>query len=329
MKAIQITATGGPEVMRLVDLPMPVPGPGEVLLKTHAIGVAYAEVMLRKGSYPWMPPLPFVPGNEITAHVADANGSRRLSTGQPVYLTGWDIGFSGGLYAEYVVVKDSAPWPLPPTVDLDATAGLMNYIVAILMMDCGARGAEHGSVLVHGVTGGVGTALADLAQQAGTLVIGTAGSDEKCAFARARGVAHVINYRSENVPERVLALTGGRGVDVIYNLMAGNSFVDDLKMVAPLGLIVAYAVLSGMPDQDLFRSMLAAVSRSPAVRLIGTHAFDKMPEFRLAAFEKAIALLVAGRIAPVIGTRLPLADAARAHGMLEARESLGKILLKP
>jgi len=329
MRAVQIAETGGPDVLRLVEQPKPTPQPGQVLVKIHAIGVAYPDLLVRSGRYPWMPPLPYVPGNEVTGHVVDANGSTRLGEGQPVFFTSWDMGFAGGLYAEYVAVKETVPWPLPNHVDLDEAAALFNYIVASLLMEHGARGAESSTALLHGVSGGMGTALAELAQLAGMTVFGTAGTDDKCAFARSRGVQHVINYKTSNVVEQVLQLTAGRGVDVIYNHVAGNSFVDDMKMLAPLGLIVSYAALGGMPDADLFRGMRAEIGRSPAVRVIGTHVFDKMPHLREAACETVLSLLAAGEIKPAITTRLPLDKAADAHRLMESRESLGKILLKP
>ena len=329
MKAIQISETGGPEVLRLVEQPMPKLQPGHVLVKTHAIGVAFPDMLVRSGRYPWMPPLPYVPGNEVTGHIADANASTRLGKGQPVFFTSWDMGFAGGLYAEYVAVKDTAPWPLPDHVDLDEAAAIFNYIVASLLMEHGARGAEAATVLLHGVSGGMGTALAELALLKGSKVIGTAGTDDKCAFALSRGVQHALNYKTANVVDQVLRLTDGRGVDVVYNHIAGNSFVDDMKMLAPLGLIVSYAVLGGMPQNDLFRGMRAEIGRSPAVRVIGTHVFEKLPHLRRAACEKVLALHAAGKIKPAVTTRLPLEQAAQAHRLMESRESLGKILLKP
>src|SRR6266404_5905630 len=139
MKAIQIAETGGPEVLRLVEQPMPKLQPGQVLVKTHAIGVAFPDMLVRRGRYPWMPPLPYVPGNEVSGHVVDANGSSRLEEGQPVFFTSWDMGFAGGLYAQYVAVREQAPWVLPGHVDLDEAASLFNYIVAWLLLHHGAR----------------------------------------------------------------------------------------------------------------------------------------------------------------------------------------------
>ncbi|NDZ17341.1 alcohol dehydrogenase [Variovorax sp. WS11] len=329
MKAVQMSETGGPEVLRVIEVPTPVLKPGEVLVRTHAIGVAFPDLLVRSGRYPWMPKLPYVPGNEVSGHVVDANGSSRLKNDQPVFFTSWDMGFAGGLYAEYVAVREQAPWVLPPGIDLDEAASLFNYIVAWLLLHHGARGAETRCVLLHGASGGMGTALAELAKLDGSTVIGTAGSDEKCAFLKTRGVDHALNYKNGPLPERVLELTEGRGVDIVFNHLAGNSFVEDMKMLAPLGLIVSYAALGGMPDVDLFRGMRANIDRSPALRVIGTHVFDKMPQVRDNACKAVIALLADGRIAPAITTRLPLTEAPRAHQMMESRESIGKILLKP
>jgi NADPH2:quinone reductase len=313
MKAIQITQPGPPSALELVTLPTPRPGAGEVLVRIHAIGVALPDALVRSGKFPWMPPFPHVPGNEASGRVVDANGSTRLREGQPVFFTTWDVGHAGGLYAEYIVMKEDAPWILPEHVDLDEAASLFNYVVAWLLMRYGARGAETSSVLVHGASGGVGTSIVELARLEGTAVIGTASSDEKCRFLLERGVQHAINYRTEKVVERALEATDGRGVDVIYNHIAGDSFKDDLKMLAPMGLLVSYGLLGGLPKEDVFKEMRANLDRSPSIRTFATHTIDKVPGARRAAMEAAIDLLGQGRIKPAITLRLPLADAARSH----------------
>jgi len=330
MKAVQIHLTGGPNVLLYVDIPIPVLAPGEVLVKTHAIGVAYPDILVRSGRYPWMPKLPYIPGNEATGRVVDANGSARLKNGQPVFFTSWDTGFAGGFYAEYVAVRDTAPWVLPDGIDLDEASALFNYIVAWLLLNCAARGVDANTIFIHGASGGVGTALIDLGNIAGAAVIGSASTDEKCDFIKRRGAAYAINHKEvEAISAKVLELTNDRGADVIFNHIAGNSFIDDLKMVAKLGMIVSDAVLGGMPDSDLFRAMRANLNRSPALRVMTTHTFDQMPEIRNKACETVIALLAERKIRPAITTRLPLAEAARAHAMIEGRTSIGKILLKP
>ena len=141
------------------------------------------------------------------------------------------------------------------------------------------------------------------------MAIGTAGSAEKCAFVRARGAAHAIDYSIEPVAERVMALTSGRGADIVFDHVAGKAFTEGLKMVAPLGMIVSYAVLGGMPESDLFAAMRANIERSPAVRCFTMHTYDHMEEPRREAMMRAIDMLGGGKVQPAIATRLPLAEA--------------------
>lgn len=329
MKAIQISQTGGPEVLEYVELRTPKPGPGEVLVRAYSIGVHYFDILIRSGRYPWMPKLPFVLGNDMTGHVVETNAAKRLQVGQPVFIAGWDIGFRGGLYAEYVAVPEKDVWPLPDSIDLEGAAALSNYALAWTLLHRVARGIEPRNVLVYGAAGGMGTALIEIAHLAEANVIGLAGSVEKCAFAQQQGAAHVINHTTEPVVDRVNELTGGRGVDIIFNHVAGKTFADDLKMIAPLGMIVSYAVLGGMPETDLFKDMRANIDRSPAVRVFTMHTSEAIPELRSEGMKKAIEFLHAGKISPAIGARIPLKEAARAHELLESRKALGKIVLKP
>src|SRR5689334_20598575 len=214
MKAIRLSRTGGSEVLDTVDVPTPKPGPGEVLVKAEAIGINYFDTMIRTGRYRWMPKLPFVLGNEMSGHVAALGpGATSLTLGQKVFVAGYEIGNRGGLYAEYAAVPVKAAWPLAAAVGADEATTLTNYQLAIILMHHAARGVVPNTVLVYGAAGGVGTALIDVARQAGAAVIGTAGSAEKCAFVRTRGATHAIDYTRENVVERVQALTGGHGVD--------------------------------------------------------------------------------------------------------------------
>jgi NADPH2:quinone reductase len=327
MKAIQIFRTGGPDVLEVIDLAVPKPGPGEVLVRAHAIGVAYFDMLIRSGRYPWMPELPYVPGNEMSGHIADANGSS-LTNGQAVYVANWDNDYKGGFYADYLVASATAVRPLAPAADMDRAAALSNYVVASCLLDHGARGIDKGTLVIHGAAGGVGLALTELGRLAGFKVIGIASSDEKCALLTGRGV-QAVNSTKETLTDRVLELTGGRGADLICNHIAGNSFNSDLKMIAPFGLIVSYGALGGLPAQDLFRDMRANIDRSPAVRCFTMHSFDELPALRDRCTDEVLRLFAEGKIAPHLGPILPLAEAAKAHAMLEQRGVTGKILLKP
>jgi len=330
MKAIQISRTGGTDVLDHVEVPTPSPGPGEVLVKATAIGVNYFDTMIRTGRYRWMPKLPFVLGNEMSGTVAALGpGVTTLKVGQPVFIAGYEIGNRGGLYAEYAAVPEKAAWPLPANVSAEAATALTNYQLAWILLHHAARGVTPKTVVVYGAAGGVGSALIDVARHAGATVIGTAGSAEKCSFVTSRGAAHAINYKAESVVERVLALTDGHGADIVFDHVAGKAFTDGLKMVAPLGMIVSYAVLGGMPDTDLFKEMRANIEKSPAVRCFTMHTYDHMEEPRREAMARAVDLLGSGKAKPAIAARFPLAEARRAHDMIEARTAAGKIVLIP
>jgi NADPH2:quinone reductase len=330
LKAIQISRTGGSEVLDVVELPTPQPGPGEVLIKAQAIGVNYFDLLIRTGRYRWMPKLPFVMGNEMSGEVAALGaGVSALKVGQKVFIAGYEIGNRGGLQAEYVAVPEPAAMPLPAQVDPDAATALTNYQLAIILTHHAARGIAPETVAVYGAAGGVGTALIDVARLAGADVIAVAGGAEKCAFARSRGAAHAIDHRSESVAERVLTLTGGRGVDILFDHVAGAAFTDGVRMVAPLGMIVSYAVLGGTPQSDLFGAMRANIERSPAVRCFTMHTYDHMAAPRREAMRQAVDLLAAGKVRPAIAARLRLAEVRRAHELIEQRAALGKVVLHP
>jgi NADPH2:quinone reductase len=311
-------------------VPTPTPATGEVLVKAEAIGVNYFDTMIRTGRYHWMPKLPFVLGNEMSGEVAAiGSGVRERKVGQKVFVAGYEIGNRGGLYAEYAAVPEQAALPLPAGLGADEATALTNYQLAIILLHHAARGVTPRTVVIYGAAGGVGTALIDVARLAGAMVIGTTGSAEKCEFVCARGAAHAIDYRTDPVAERVNAITGGRGADIVFDHVAGKAFADGLKMVAPLGMIVSYAVLGGMPETDLFKEMRANIEKSSAVRCFTMHTYDHMEEPRREAMARAVELLGNGQVRPAIAARLPLADARRAHELVEARTAMGKIVLKP
>ena len=329
MKAIQISRTGGSDVLELVEVPTPTPGPGEVLVEADAIGVNYFDLLIRTGRYRWMPALPFILGNEMSGHVvavgADAS---RLKVGQRVFIAGYDIGNRGGLYAQYAAVPQEAPWPLPDSISAEEATALTNYQLAHILLHHAARGVKPETVVVYGAAGGVGSALVDVARHADATVIGTAGSDQKCEFVRKRGAMHAINYNTQNVVERVNTLTL-RGADIVFDHVAGKAFTDGLKMIAPLGMIVSYAVLGGVPEDDLFKAMRANIEASPAVRCFTMHTYDHMPEPRREAMQSAIDLISSGKVRPAIAAQFALAEAARAHQLVESRNAMGKVVLKP
>lgn len=326
MKAIQIATTGGPEALDYVDLPDPVPGDGEVLVRAHAIGVGKPDVLFRTGVYRWMPPLPAVPGAEMSGRIeALGRNVAHLRVGEPVLVNR----YRGGCYAEKIAVPASEVMPLPEGIDLDDAVSIPNFQVAWALLNVAARGIEPKSVYINGAAGGIGCAIIQLCRLAGIAVIAGASSQEKCAFARAQGATHTIDYSRETTIERVREFTGGRGVDLILDHIVGKDFTDNFKMLAPLGLIVSFNALGGLPEKDLFKEMRANLPLSPGVRCFTMHSFDHDPEAKKRIAARTIELFAAGKVAPPIHARLNLAEARRAHEMLDARQVLGKIVLKP
>ncbi|HWE75143.1 MAG TPA: zinc-dependent alcohol dehydrogenase family protein [Stellaceae bacterium] len=326
MKAIQITKTGGPDVLALVDLPTPAPGPGEVVIRAHAIGVGKPDVLFRTGVYRWMPPLPAIPGAEMAGHIeALGDDVSVLKRGEPVLV--YHLG--GGCYAQYAKVPASAVTRLPATIDLDDAVSIPNYQVACALLTEAARGIAVKTAYVNGAAGGIGSAVIQLCRLQGITIVAGAGSVTKCNFAQSQGATHTIDYSRENVAERLLALTQGHGVDLILDHIVGKDFTDNLKALAPFGLIVSFNALGGLPEKDLFREMRAHLPKSPGVRCFTMHSFDHDPAGRQRVAARTLALFSEGRVRPPIDRRLPLAEARQAHTLLDQRAVLGKLILKP
>ena len=330
MKAILITRTGDPSVLEYVEVPTPRPGPGEVLVRADTIGVSMPEVLVRKGTYAWMPPLPAIPGIEMSGTIVEC-GARVTEgrAGQPVFVSARDLPVRAGCYAEFIAVPARAAHPLPPGCDLEAAACLSNYQVAYHLLHTASRGVEAKTVLVHTAAGGVGSAAVQLALIAGMRVIGIAGSEAKTRAVLALGAEAAINYRTEDVGLRVREATGGRGADLILDPIGGKGFAHNFAMLAPLGLVVSYGRLDGPPDPGLVAAMREHHAVSPAVRFFTIHSFDDRPDIRAAATKDLVDWLAAGQIKPLIHARLPLSQAPRAHQTLEAGEVVGKIVMKP
>ena len=330
MKSVVIRKTGGPEVLETVDNPMPVPGPGAVLVQAAAIGVGWPDVLIRTGVYKWMPPLPASPGSDLSGHVAAlGSGVTTLRVGQKVLVTARELSQRGGCYTEAIVVPATAPFVLPDSVDLAAAACLPNYQVAWAMLRPLLQTGRPRSVFIAGAAGGVGSAAVQLAKHHGLTVIGSVSSAGKAAFAQQQGADHLIDYRSEAVLPRVLALTEGRGVDLVLDHVGGDGLVDGLKMLAPWGTLVSYNAVAGLPEKNIFGEMRALLGKSLTLRCFSMHTLDGEPALRRQIMDEVIALLAGNAIRPAVGARLPLAQAAEAHRMIERGAAPGKILLIP
>ncbi|HUF80973.1 MAG TPA: zinc-dependent alcohol dehydrogenase family protein [Burkholderiales bacterium] len=331
MKAIRMSRTGEPDVLELVDVPTPVAAQGQALVKAHTIGVNMPEVHVRRGRYSWMPPLPVIPGIEMSGTIAAlGSGVRDFSVGQPVYVSARELPHRCGCYAEYIAVDTKALLALPPEVDLEAAATLSSYQVAWHLLNSATRGFEYESVLITAAAGGIGSACVQLATAAGKRVIALVSSEAKAAFARNQGARTAVVENEDHWGARILEATGGRGADLILDAVAGARFPTLFEHTAPLGLVIQYGYLMGWPDSAaVFDAMRTRFGRSPALRLFSMHTFDDDRGMRRAANNALLDLFVRGVIRPVIQERIPLAEAARAHALLESGKVLGKLVLEP
>lgn len=329
MRAIVLTTPGGPEVLKVSEVPTPQPGPGEVRVRAEAIGAGRPDVLVRKGTYKWMPTLPAIPGSEMVGIVeARGEGAQALSIGQRVLVSARELAVRGGCYAEFICVPEDAVFPLPTNVAAIAAASLPNFQLALALMRCNG-GMPVSSVFVPGAAGGVGSALTQVARSRGAQVIGTASTPEKQAYARANGVSHLVGSDPDALPHAVKELTGGRGVDLAFDHLGGASLIACLRSLAPLGMVVSYNVVTGPPSADVFAEMRLLLGRSLALRTFSMHTFDEVREDRRALMREAIDLLASGACKAPAAHVLPLDSIRQAHEFLDAGASLGKIVLVP
>lgn len=326
MKAVQIQNYGGPEVVEVIDLPKPEPTADQVLVRAHSLGVGYPDVLLRTGVYKWRPALPSILGNEMTGHIESVGANvAGLKEGQAVLV----FGTGGGRYAEYNAVPPSLVTPLPDSVDLEAATTIPNYLVAWACLFGVAHAERAKTVYVNGAAGGTGTAFLDLCRSEGIATIAGTSSDEKCAFAATLGTIGTVNYSREVITEKVLAITGGRGVDVSFDQLGGDALINSLDMLAPLGLVVLYNALAGAPAANLFDALRERRGHSLGVQCFSLHSYDNDLAERTRIFEAIVERFAAGTLNPPIYDRLPLAEARRAHELMDERKILGKLILKP
>jgi len=320
-KAIVVETPGGPEVMRWTDVPEPEPGPGEIRVRQHAVGVNFVDVYFRSGLYK-APRLPFVPGME-GAGVVEAVGAgvTEPRVGERVAYP-----FSLGAYSEWRTLPAAAVVPLPDDISFETAAGMMLKGLTAQYLLRQTLPLEAGdTVLFHAASGGVGHIACQWARHLGITLIGTAGGPEKCARARAAGAAHVIDYQSEDFVARVKALTNGAGVRAVFDGVGRDTFLRSLDCLRPFGMLVAYGQSSGaVPPLDIL-TLSAKGSLYLTRPTLGTYLADRGRFLRMAAdlFE----VVAMGEVTIEVRERYPLADAGRAHADLEGRKTSGASIL--
>ena len=323
MIAISIAKPGGPDVLQPIEMPVPRPGPREVLIRVAAAGVNRPDLMQREGKYPPPPGASDIPGLEvsgtITACGADA---QRWREGDQVCAL-----VSGGGYAEYCVAPDVQCLPIPSTIDRVSAAAIPEtfFTVWTNVFDRGRLRARE-SFLVHGGASGIGTTAIQIAKAFGARVFATAGTDEKCAACERLGAERAINYKTGDFSAALMSLTGGRGIDVILDMVGEPYFSRNVDLLAVEGRLVQIAVLRGARAEinlaHVLRRRITITGSTLRSRTV-----DEKGAIANALEEAVWPLLDAGSIRPVVYATFPLAQAAEAHRVLESGGHIGKIAL--
>src|SRR5476651_2412670 len=308
-KVIRITRTGGPEVMDYVDVDLPPPGPGEAQVRHEAVGLNFIDVYFRNGLY--AQPLPGGLGMEGAGVVeAVGEGVTLVKAGDRVAYPGRPI----GAYAEARNMPADALLVLPEKISFESAAGMMLQGLTI-------------QYLFHPAAGGLGLIACQWAKVLGVNLIGTAGSDEKVALAKAHGAAHVINYNTENFVERVREITGGKGVSVVYDSVGKDTFIGSLDCLAPLGMMVSLGNASGSVPPFVVGELASRgslfLTRPSLMSYMATR--DDLE----AAAASLFGVVSSGAVKIEIKQRYKLADVAQAHSDLEARKTIGSTILLP
>jgi len=320
MKAIRVHKFGEPEVMRLEEVPEPQVGPGQVLVKVHAVGVNPVETYIRAGTFAPAPPLPYTPGMDAAGVVeAVGPGVRAVAPGDRVYTSNT----VSGAYAEKTLCLESQVHPLPPQLTFPQGAGVnVPYAAAYRALFQRARAVPGEVVLVHGASGGVGVAATQLARAVGLTVIGTAGTGEGRRLASEQGAHYVLDHQSEGYLQEVMRLTDNRGADVILEMLANVNLGRDLEVLAAGGRVVVIGS----------RGTVAIDPRLTMVReacVLGMFYFAATAKETRRVHAALGAGLANGTLHPVVGRELPLAEAARAHHDIMETKAYGKIVLIP
>jgi NADPH2:quinone reductase len=320
MRAIRVSEFGAPENLKLQEVPDPKPDSGQVLVRVKAAGINPVDTYIRAGVYPRKPNLPYTPGTDAGGVVEAVGASvKNFKVGDRVYTNGSIT----GVCAELALCEESRVHHLPPKISFAQGAALgVPYGTAyraLFQRGCGKAGE---SVLVHGATGGVGLACVQFARAAGFTVIGTGGSDKGRALVAEQGAHHVLDHRASGYEKQLMDITGGRGVDLITEMLANVNLAKDLTMLAPGGRVV---VIGNRGSIEI--NPRDAMSRESSI--LGLTLFAATDSDLREIHAAVIAGLETGTLRPIVGNELPLAEAPRAHQLVMEPGSFGKIVLVP
>jgi len=320
MKAIVIHEFGGPEVLKYEETATPKPGAGQVLIRMHAAGVNPYDTYMRQGTYAVKPPLPYTPGSDGAGLVeATGEGVKSVKNGDRVYIAK----SVSGAYAEFTLALESQAHPLPKRIDFPEGAGVwVPYGTAYHALYHSAEARASETVLIHGASGGVGIAAVQMARALGLTVFGTAGTPKGIELIQREGVHQAFDHRSAGYTDAIMKATGGRGVDIILEMLANVNLAADLKLLAQRGRAI---VIGSRGDITITPRDL--MLRRASVRAFTLWGISDAEEAEIHA--GITSGLDNGTLRPVVGKKLPLAEASRAHKEVMEPGAFGKIVLIP
>ncbi|HEY5068343.1 MAG TPA: NADPH:quinone reductase [Candidatus Acidoferrum sp.] len=320
MRAIRVSQFGGPEVLKLEEIPTPTPAAGQVLVHVRAAGVNPYEAAQRAGTYAIKPPLPYTPGSDAAGVVESVGAAvTRVKAGDRVYTART----LSGSYAEYTLAQENQVQPLPDDVEFAQGAGIwVPYGTAYHALFHSAQAHAGESVLIHGASGGVGTAAVQMARAIGLTIFGTAGTEPGLELIKREGASHAFNHTKAGYEDEILKATDGKGVDIILEMLANVNLAKDLKLLALNGRVI---VIGNRGEITINPREL--MTRRGSIRAFTLWAITEQETKEIYAGLNAG--LSNGTLLPVVGKEIPLAEAARAHKEILEPGSAGKIVLIP
>jgi NADPH:quinone reductase len=320
MKAIRVHQFGGPEVLKFEEIPTPKPDAGQVLLRVRAIGVNPYDTYMRAGTYAIKPPLPYTPGSDAAGTVESiGSGVTKVKPGDRIYTARTLT----GAYAEYALALEEQVHRLPDNISFEQGAGVwVPYGTAYHALHHFAKARAGETVLVHGASGGVGTAAVQIAHAIGMTVFGTAGTDKGLDLVKREGAQQAFNHRSPGYQEEIMKASSGKGMDVILEMLANVNLGADLKMLAQHGRVV---IIGSRGDVNITPRDI--MSRRATV--LGFTVWAVQPGEVIEIRAGLFAGLENGTLRPVVGKQFPLAEGARAHREILEPGASGQIILVP
>lgn len=338
MRAAVVTRYGGPEVMEIRDIPVPQPGPGQILVRVKAIGLNFADIFGRLGVYPNTPPPPFVPGLEFSGDVVAVAPDVKKFNGRERVM-----GYSRlGSHAEYVVLGSGYATPVPPSMSYEEGASFLATGISAfhgLVRLANIRKGE--KLLLHAAAGGVGLAAIQIARRIGAEIFATAGTDEKGALAKEHGAHHAINYREKDFAAEVKRLTNGYGVDVVMDSVGGEVYKKSWQLLAQMGRYVLYGVSSVTGKGAISRIRAAAtfslmrplfppslMSANKGIFGFNLGTLTGKEAYFSEATRELLRYFDEGVLKPVIGRVFSFEEIVEAHAFLQSRQSVGKVVVR-